>query len=72
MYDYLCSCLPIGQQLVRNGVNRILHYLNNNSMNQQILEEEKCVEEYEQRRASADRLEKDTPSKHYQSLDKEE
>lgn len=57
MYDYLCSCLPLSRQVVRNGVNRILNYLNSNSMNQQILEEEKCVEEYEIKRSSADKLE---------------
>jgi hypothetical protein len=44
MYDYLCSCLPFGRQIIRNGVNRIMHVLNSNSMNQQILEEEKCVD----------------------------
>lgn len=47
MYEYLCSCLPWGQEIVRTGVNKVVEYLNSNNMNQQILEEEKCVDDYE-------------------------
>lgn len=72
MYDYLCSCLPLSRQVVRNGVNRIMQYLNSNSMNQQILEEERCVEEYESRRASGEKLEVSSHLKHYEQLNKDE
>jgi hypothetical protein len=55
---------------MRAGVNRILGYLNSNNMNQQILEEEKCLDEYENRQgASVYEL---SHSKAYRNLQRED
>ncbi len=72
MYEYLCSCLPWGQELVRRGVDRVVGYLNSNHINQQILEEEKCVDDYEERQEDPVSIYEINKTKSYKPVEEDE